>query len=148
MDHDGFSHGRCRQLAVSGLLSIALLAGILLQSQALSQESERRLQGIFCNTEGQIDKIAAHLAMRLPPRAAVELANKHGVVCNYVDLIHYVVENPSMIGAVGSYVRLFKYEATLKAVIVGNAVREVRPPARIFFVTSEALAGVPAEERA
>jgi hypothetical protein len=88
------------------------------------------------------------MALHLSPRAAVELVNEHSIVCSYVDLIDYVVGNPSMIGASGVVVRLYKYEATLTAVVVGNAVRKVSPPARVFFVTPKAILGVPVERRA
>ena len=129
------------------LVSIALLAGILFQAQALGKEREYSLQGVFCNTEDQIDKAVAYMAMHHAPRAAVELVNGGGVVCNYVDLIHYVVESPLMVGAVSGSVRLFKYEATLKAISVGGVAREVSPPAQIFFVTPLAISGVPIAER-
>lgn len=131
------------------LVSIMLFASILFQSQAFAKGHEFKLQGVFCNTEVQIDKAAAYMAMRLAPRTAVELVNRGDVVCNYVDLIHYLVESPLMVGAVGgSSVRIFKYQVTLKAVSVGGVVRDVTPPAQIFFVTPRAITGVPVAGRA
>jgi hypothetical protein len=137
-----------RKRSIASFVSIALLAGISFRAQALGEEREHSLQGVFCNTEDQADKAVAHMAKGLAPNVAVELVNMGDVVCNYVDLIHYVVERPLMVGLVRGPVHLFKYEATLKAITVRGVVREVRPSAQVFYVTPRAIIGAPVAARA
>jgi hypothetical protein len=121
------------------------LIGLSLQSRALAEDAQHRLQGIFCNTEGQIDQAIAFMRSSLTPRSAVALANKDKVVCNYVDLIEYNIDRPSVVGVVPGVVLLIKYEAMLTAVVVGGNVRQVSPPVRVFFVSRSLLPGTSIE---
>ena len=84
----------------------------------------------------------------LSPRGAVGLVNRGEVVCTFVDMLHYVVDRPVVIQEIRGSFPLFKYEGTLVAVIVGNAVRPVAPPVRIFFAIPERLDHAPVEGRA
>jgi hypothetical protein len=105
------------------------------------------LQGLFCNTQEQIDETLAHVDRGLAPKAAVELTNGHEVVCNHVDLLHYVVSHPIKVGAHHGRLSVVKYEAVLTGVLVGGFLRPVSPPTRIFFVTPEPLAEISLEQR-
>lgn len=106
------------------------------------------LQGLFCNAAGQIDETPTHMRRGLSPRAAVEFTNRDAVVCTFVDLLHYVVDRPVVIQEIRGSFPLFKYEGTLVAVIVGNAIRPVTPPVHIFFAIPEELDGARQESRA
>jgi hypothetical protein len=105
-----------------------------------------RLRGLFCNAEHQIDETLGRMRT-LPPRAAVEFTNRAAVVCTFVDQIDYVVERPVILGEIPGAVPLIKYEAMLIAVVVGNQVREVTPPARVFFAIPQRLGGAQRESR-
>jgi len=123
---------------------IALLAS-LAAGQALAEERTHHLQGLFCNSEQQIDDTLIQMRRGLAPRAAVALTNADAVVCTFVDLLHYVVERPVVIKEIPGTVPFFKYEGTLVAVVVGSATRPVTPPVRIFFAIPERLADAPLE---
>jgi len=82
------------------------------------------------------------------PRAAVALTNRDAVVCTFVDLLHYVVDRPVVIKEIRGSVPMFKYQATLVAVLAGGAKRQVIPPVQIYFATPERLADAPLEEDA
>jgi hypothetical protein len=130
------------------MASLAAVIGLSLQGHALAEGGQHRLQGIFCNTESQIDQAIGYMRSSLTPRSAVALANKDEVVCNYVDLIEYNIDQPLVIGVVPGVVPLIKYEATLTAVVVGGNVREVTPPVRVFFVSPSLLPGTSIERGA
>lgn len=38
------------------------------------------------------------MSRNVAPRAAAELTNDEEIVCTYVDLLHYIVERPRIIG--------------------------------------------------
>jgi len=128
-----------------------VLIAVLIFAQAdkgLAKAPARALQGLFCNEPDQIDNALTHMRTGLSPRAAVGLVNHGEVVCTFVDTLHYVVDRPVVIQEVRGTFPLFKYEGTLFAVIVGNAVRPVAPPVRIFFAIPERLDDAPVEGRA
>ena len=105
------------------------------------------LQGLFCNSAKQIDETVTHMRQGLSPRAAVELVNREAVVCTFVDLLRYIVDRPVVISEIPGSFPLFKYEGTLFAVVVGDAVRPVTPPVHIFFAIPERLDDAPRERR-
>jgi hypothetical protein len=116
--------------------------------KGLAKTPARALQGLFCNNPDQIDNALTHIRKGLSPRAAVGLVNHGEIVCTFVDTLHYVIDRPVVIQEVRDSFPLFKYEGTLVAVIVGNAVRPVAPPVRIFFAIPERLDDAPVEGRA
>jgi hypothetical protein len=127
------------------IAAMAAFIGLALPNVALGEAGQHRLQGLFCNTERQLDVAIGHIRRNLAPRSAIELTNEEEVVCNYVDLIEYEVDRPSVIGVVPGLAALIKYEATLTAVIVGGNVREITPPVRVFFVLPSLLPGTSIE---
>ena len=100
------------------------------------------LNGLFCNTEAQIDETLAHMSFNLPPQAAVELMNEKKVACVLADKVQYMVIRPFIIGGKNRGTSLIKYQAMLVGVLVGGNIRPVEPPVQVFFVTPEPLAGV------
>ena len=116
--------------------------------KALAISPTRALQGLFCNASEQIDDALSHVREGLSPREAVGLVNHDEVVCTFVDMLHYVVDRPVVIQEIRGSFPLFKYEGTLVAVIVGNAVRPVTPPVQIFFAIPERLGDARLEGRA
>jgi hypothetical protein len=56
-----------------------------------------------------------------------------------VDLLHYIVERPRIIGEIPAEFVLVKYEGELVGVIVGGRVRPVSPPVRVFFILRTAF---------
>jgi hypothetical protein len=127
-------------------LVTACLALTLL-TPATAEERGARLQGLFCNTEAQIDAALAHIGQGRTPRAAGGLVNSGGAVCTYVDRLHYVVDRPMEIGENRSIAPLVKYRGMLVGVTVGDRLRPVIPPVEIFFITPERLADVAIERR-
>ena len=114
----------------------------------LAEDNARQVQGLFCNTERQIDETIGRILQGLTPRVAVEFTNERGVVCTFVDRLHYLIDGPSLLRETPGLGSLLKYEGILVGVIVGGALRPVAPPVRIFFATPERLAGVSREEPA
>lgn len=108
--------------------------------QATAPTSSHALQGLFCNASEQIDQAIGHMREGLSPRSAVAFVNREAVVCTFVDLLRYVVDHPALIKEMPGSFRLFLYEGTLVAVIVGSAVRHVTPPVRVYFAIPEKLA--------
>lgn len=51
------------------------------------KEPNPSLQGLFCNTQEQIDETLKHVDLGLSPRAAAELLNKSEIVCTYIAYI-------------------------------------------------------------
>ena len=148
MSHTPASRHTCNRRAVALAAPTAAIFLTAHIAPALGGERVHRLQGLFCNTEEQIDQTLAHMSRAVPSHAAVELTNSEAIVCTWVDRLHYVVEAPSIIGEVPGAVPLVKYEATLTGVVVGGGqVREVSPPTRIFFAVPRRLANAPVESR-
>jgi hypothetical protein len=115
-------------------------AAFALCNDAFADDQVSRIQGLFCNSEAQLDETLTHIGRNVPPSFAVALTNEHGVVCTYADKIEFVINRPIDIGrAHGS--QLVKFKAMLVAVLVGNNLRVVTPPAEIFFVTPNQPAG-------
>lgn len=131
-------------------LIAALVAWMAFAPAARVSAGDRthRLQGLFCNTEAQIDETLARMHRGLPPRVAVELTNDDAVVCTFVDLLHYVVDRPVVIKELRGAFPLFKYQGQLVGVVVGGVVRPVTPAVPVFFVTPERLADARLEGRA
>lgn len=121
--------------------------GFVPGGDALAENSTHRLQGLFCNTEKQVNETLGYMR-RVSPRAAVERTNNSAIVCTFVDLLHYVVEHPVVIEEIGGSFPLFKYEGSLVGVEVGGAIRPVTPPVNVFFVMPEKLVDAPLEGRA
>jgi hypothetical protein len=117
------------------------------KEKALAKSPTRALQGLFCNASEQIDEALRHMREGLSPKGAIGFVNHHEVVCTYVDLLQYVIDRPVVIQEIRSSFPMFKYEGRLVAVIVGNAVRPVAPPVRIFFAIPERLDHAPVEGR-
>jgi hypothetical protein len=130
-----------------GTLSVAACLALATGSPTDAKDSSLPLQGLFCNTQEQIDETLAYVDRGLSPKTAVELSNEHEVVCNYVDLLYYVVSHPIKVGAHHGRLSVVKYEAVLTGVIVGGLLRPVSPSVRVFFVTPEPLAEISLEQR-
>ena len=111
------------------------------------KELSPSLQGLFCNTQEQIDETLKHIDLGLSPRAAAELSNKGEIGCTYVDRLFYVVKHPIKVGAHRGRLSVFKYEAILTGVIVGGNFRAVSPEVQIFFITPEPLVEVSLGQR-
>ena len=131
--------------AAALLLSAAL--GAVLAGSAGAGEQTYRVHGLFCNTEDQVDEALGHMSGSVPPRVAAELTNDEEIVCTYVDLLHFIVEQPVIIGEIPGALPLVKYEAKLVGVVVGASVRPVSPPAPVFFIAHERLPGSVVERR-
>jgi hypothetical protein len=123
-----------KKLFVTALTAMAL-------SASAHANPNHVLQGLFCNTEAQIDETLAHMALNLTPQVAVELTNEKMIACVFADRVHYMITRPFIIGEIKSGVSLLKYQATLVGVLVGDNVRPVEPPVQIFFVTPEHVRG-------
>lgn len=132
----------CQLAACSSALLFALV------EQSHPQSSTKALQGLFCNASEQIDDALGHMRKGLSPRGAVGLVNHDEVVCTFVDKLHYVVDRAVVIQEIRGSFPLFKYEGTLVAVFVGNALRPVTPPVRIYFAIPERLDHAPLQGRA
>ncbi len=137
-----------RQISSRVVVTLTAFLAFAPVGQAQAADRTHWLQGLFCNTEEQIDATLDHMRRTLTPRTAVELTNKDVVVCTFVDLLHYGVNRPMLIEKIRGTAPLFKYEGTLIGVVVGGAVRPLTPPVRIFFVIPKRLADVPLEKRA
>jgi hypothetical protein len=129
------------------VVSTAAWLAIAMGSAANANEPSLKLQGLFCNTQQQIDDALTHIDHGLSPRAAAHVMNKDQIICTYVDRLQYVVTHPIRIGAHRGRLSLVKYEADLTGVIVGDQLRPIVPTLRIFFITPEPLAEASLEER-
>ncbi len=125
-------------------LSIATFAAALATGSALADEAQR-LQGLFCNTETQIDQALANIAAGVSPRAAADLANRDAVVCTYVDRIEYLIARPAAYGEAAP--PLVKYRGALVGVLVGGALRPITPEVELYFLTPRQVVGAPIERR-
>lgn len=128
-------------------LMVAAICGSVLPSSTAAGEQTHQLRGLFCNTEGQLDEALSHMSRNVAPGAAAELTNDEEIVCTYVDLLHYIVERPRIIGEIPAEFPLVKYEGELVGVIVGGRVRPVSPPARVFFILRDRLPDAVTEQR-
>jgi len=135
-----------RLIRPQGLSMVACLA-LTTVSPAEAKDPNFPLQGLFCNTQEQIDETLAHFDRGLSLKTAAELSNEREVVCNYVDLVYYVVSHPIEIGTHYGRLSVIKYEAVLTGVIVGGRLRPVSPTTRIYFITPEPLAEASLEKR-
>jgi hypothetical protein len=128
---------------ISRRLPAALAAGLAAASVAAGEA--HRLQGLFCNTEAQLDRALAAVAAGLTPTRAAELANRDAVACTHVDRLHYLIEQPVALGE--GAVAPVRYRGALTGVLVGGALRPVSPPVELFFVTPARVAGAVVERR-
>jgi len=120
------------------------LASALLPSPPARAEGVRLLQGLFCNTEAQIDGARALIAQGRHPAAAADQLNRDAVVCTYVDRLHYLIVGARLLGDALPA----KYRGRLVAVDVGDARRPVTPPVELYFLTPERLAAAAVEHDA
>src|SRR5262245_32224866 len=107
----------CNRWAALCVLALTAALASAFHALASAQEQTYRLQGLFCNTEAQIDEALGYVSRNVAPRLAVELANDDEIVCTYIDLLHYVVAQPVIIGESYGRVPLVKYEAKLVGVV-------------------------------
>jgi hypothetical protein len=151
MHLDATAKGNCEMMRLSNGLPVGRragqCAGALAICVGLGAEAGERVQGLFCNSEGQIDAALSSLGAGLDPLAAVDLLNSEQVVCTYVDQLEYEIEDPVNIGTSRSLVPLVKYRGQLTGVIVGDALRPVSPPVEVHFVTPEPPARAVSERR-
>ena len=126
-------------------LSLSLAAAAATLGAAAPAAEVQRLQGLFCNTEAQIDQAVAHIAADLSPRRAAEIANRDDIVCTYIDRIEYVIAGPVALG--DTSMPLVKYRGALVGVVVGDALRPVTPEAELYFVTPRQIAGAAIERQ-
>jgi hypothetical protein len=126
-------------------LALAACLALAVHSPVLAQDQPLRLQGLFCNTEKQIDGALGLMSQGQTPQAAAALTNGSEVVCTYVDELRYVVEHPVEIWQNKSAVAAAKYKGALTGVIVGGRLRPISPPVEIFFAVPERLAAAAVE---
>jgi hypothetical protein len=131
-----------RRLAAA--FAAGLAAELAAGAPATAGEAQR-LQGLFCNTEAQIDRARADILGGLTPSRAADLANRDAVVCTHVDRLHYLIEGPVALGDEGF--PLVTYRGALVGVLVGGALRPVSPAAELFFLTPRRVAGAVTERR-
>jgi len=104
-----------------------------------------RFQGLFCNTEAQIDQALADISAGVSARQAADRANREAVVCTYVDRIEYLIARPVALG--GTALPLVKYRGALVGVSVGGDLRPVTPEAELYFLTPVKVVGAAIERR-
>lgn len=126
-------------------LSVATVAAALAAGGSALADEAQRLQGLFCNTEAQIDQALADIAAGVSPRRAADLANRDAVVCTYVDRIEYLIARPVALG--DAALPLVKYRGALVGVLVGDALRPVTPEAELYFLTPRQVAGAAIERQ-
>lgn len=126
-------------------LSAATVAAALAAGGSALADEVQRLQGLFCNTEAQIDQALADIAAGVSPRGAAELANRETVVCTYVDRIEYLIARPVAHG--DTALPLVKYRGALVGVMVGDALRPVNPEVELHFLTPRQVVGAAIERR-
>jgi hypothetical protein len=105
-----------------------------------------RLQGSFCNSEAQIDRMLGHMAGGSDARTAVELVNMGRIDCTFVDAIAYQIERAVLIGG-GQAGLPAKYRGRLVGIVIGGTLRAVTPPADIFFAAPAPIDGIVPESR-
>jgi hypothetical protein len=139
------AHPLLKRRPVEKTLALAACLALALHSAALAQDRPLKLQGLFCNTEEQLDGALGLMSQGRTPQAAAALTNKSGVVCTYVDELRYVVEHPVEIWKNKSAAAAAKYKAVLTGVIVGGRLRPISPTVEIFFAVPERLAAAAVE---
>ncbi len=132
-------------VSVRAMLALSACLIFTLQNPARGQSRSLALQGMFCNTEAQLDIALQLMGQGFKPRTAASLSNKTEVVCTYVDLLEYVIEHPVEIWQNHSAIAATKYKALLMGVIVGDQLRPISPPAEIFFATPQPIASAVVE---
>ena len=125
---------------------LGFLAATTSSPAALADDRPLRLQGLFCNTEAQLDAALASFVRLRSFAAAAEIANVDEVACTYVDALHYLIEAPAEIAGGGGLV-LPRYRGRLVGVLAGGRLRPVSPPVEVHFVTPGRLAGAVVEHR-
>jgi hypothetical protein len=133
------AHHLANSTAVRKRIPLAVCLALTFHSPVWAQDRPLGLQGLFCNTEEQIDGALGLMIQGQTPRAAAALANKSAVVCTYVDELRYVVGHPVEIWQNKSAVAAAKYKAVLTGVVVGGRLRPISPPVEIFFAVPERL---------
>jgi hypothetical protein len=126
-------------------ISVATFAAALAAGGSAVAGEAQRLQGLFCNTEAQIDQALADIAAGVPPPRAADRANRDAVVCTYVDRIAYLIARPAALG--DPALPLVKYRGALVGVMVGGALRPVTPEVELYFLTPHKVAGAASERR-
>lgn len=126
-------------------LFVAAVAAALDTGGAALADEAQRLQGLFCNTEAQIDLAIADIDAGVSPRRAADLANTDAVVCTYVDRIEYLIARPVAYG--DTPLPFMKYRGALVGLFVGDAFRPVTPEVELYFLTPLQVLGATAERR-
>jgi hypothetical protein len=126
--------------------SVAAAALLLLSSAAPLRADGLLLQGIFCNSERQLDAVIAAMDAGVPPSVAVDRLNRDAILCTYIDLLHFALDRPVALSDEGVG-RPVKHRAMLTGVLAGDRLRAVAPPVEVFFVTPDRLTGVAVERR-
>jgi hypothetical protein len=126
-------------------VSVATVAAALAAGDSALADGPQGLQGLFCNTEVQIDQALADIAAGVSPRSAADLANRDAVVCTYVDRLQYLIARPVALG--DTALPLVKYRGVLVGVLVGDALRPVTPEAELYFLTPRKVPGATIERR-
>lgn len=134
-----------RRGALSAVGIAVCLAG-LPTGPATAEGRGEALQGIFCNTEAQLDAVLAAMSAGASPGGAVEIANVGAVACTLVDRLGFVVVDPVVV-ADGGAAPFAKHRGTLTGVLAGGALRPVTPPVTVFFATPDRLAEAREERR-
>ena len=126
---------------------LVLALAALIAPVALADDARLRLQGLFCNTEDQLDGALANFDRVRSFTAAAEIANVDEVVCTYVDALHYLIDAPVEIAGDRGGLLLPRYRGRLVGVFAGDRLRPVSPPVEVHFVTPGRLAGAVVERR-
>jgi hypothetical protein len=126
-------------------LSVATVAAALAAGGSALASEAQRLQGLFCNTEAQIDQALGDIAAGVSPRRAADRANRDAVVCTHVDRIEYLIARPAALG--DPALPLVKYRGALVGVLVGDVLRPVTPEVELYFLTPQEVAGAATERR-
>lgn len=126
-------------------LSVVTVAAALAAGGSAPADEVQCLQGLFCNTEAQIDRALADIASGVSPRRAADLANRDAVVCTYVDRIQYLIARPLALD--DATLPLVRYRGALVGVLVGDALRPVTPESEIYFITPRRVVGAASERR-
>jgi hypothetical protein len=126
-------------------LSIAAVAAVVSAGGPSFADEVHSLQGLFCNTEAQIDNALAGIANGVSLRRAADLANRDAVVCTYVDRIEFLIVRPVVLST--ATIPLVKYRGSLIGVSVGGVLKPVTPASEVYFLTTEQIASPAIELR-
>src|SRR5690606_16875295 len=113
-------------------LAVAAVAALLAGGGPALADGVHRLQGLFCNTEAQIDQALTEMAASASPRRAADLVNRDAVVCTYVDRIEYLIARPVALGHPA--LPLVKYRGALVGVVVCDSLRPVTPTVELHYL--------------